>query len=267
MANTKVPATQNPRHYRDPVIRGFRFLAQDVLLKSFVWSICQVHVHGVELLDNVEEPFLAIANHSSHLDAPLVVGSLPYRLSRHLATGAAADYFFDKKLKALTTALFFNAYPVDRGGARTHKGLTGRLLDAKVPLLIFPEGTRSRTGAMAPFRPGVAALSIEKDIPVLPFALVGAFAAWPSTRSVPPTNRPTVHVVIGHPLTALPHETPADFSVRIHNVVTQMYNSTARACDMPTLADWARAAALKQAQAAADRAVQPDDPTDTTSDR
>jgi len=263
----RLPADQNPRHYRDPIIRGFRFLAQDVLLKSFVWSICRVHVHGVELLDNVEEPFLAIANHSSHLDAPLVVGSLPYRLSRHLATGAAADYFFDKKLKAATTALFFNAYPVERSGTRTHKGLTGRLLDAKVPLLIFPEGTRSRTGAMGPFKPGVAALAIDKAVPVIPIALVGAFAAWPNSRPMPPTNHPSVHVVIGHPLTALPQETPAKFSDRLHNVVTEMYNATARAYDMPTLADWARTAALKQAQAEADLASQADVPPETTTEK
>ncbi|MDR0848724.1 MAG: 1-acyl-sn-glycerol-3-phosphate acyltransferase [Propionibacteriaceae bacterium] len=242
-------ATQsNPKYYRNPVRTGIRFVGQDVMLKATVWGLCKVSVHGRDLLDAVKEPFIAISNHSSHLDASLILGSLPQRLSRHVATGAAADYFFDKKLKGLATSLFFNAYPVDRKGAKTHKGLTGRLLDEGIPLLIFPEGTRSRTGAMSPFKPGVAALSIAKSVPCIPFALVGAFAAWPYTRPLPPTNHPEVHVVIGHPLTALKSESPEEFAARMQNVITELYNSTARAYGMPTLDDFARKAALAEAE-------------------
>ncbi|MDX3001674.1 hypothetical protein PWY87_08360 [Kribbella solani] len=57
-----------------------------------------------------------LANHSSHLDAPLPVSHLPVRLTRRLEVGAAAA------------------------------GTSGRLLDAGLSLLIFPEGTRSRDG-------------------------------------------------------------------------------------------------------------------------
>lgn len=255
----------NPKHYRNPVRTGVRFVGQDVVLKATVWSLCKVSVHGRELLDSVEEPFIAISNHSSHFDASLILGSLPQRLSRHVATGAAADYFFDKKLKGLATSLFFNAYPVDRKGAKTHKGLTGRLLDEGIPLLIFPEGTRSRTGAMSPFKPGVAALSIARSVPCIPFALVGAFAAWPYTRPLPPTNHPEIHVVIGHPLTALKSETPVEFAARLQNVITELYNSTARAYGMPTLDDFARKATLAQAEEETDPKVSGQDITTTDS--
>ena len=251
----KTPAAQNPDRYRSAVRSGVRFLAQDVVLKTLVWSACKVQVHGRELLDNVEEPFIVIANHSSHLDASLVLGALPRRLSKHVATGAAADYFFDKKLMGVTTSLFFNAYPVDRSGNRTHKGLTGRLLDAGIPLLIFPEGTRSRTGAMGQFKPGVAGLSISRGVPCIPMALVGAFAAWPYYRSVPPTNHPHIHVVIGHPLTALPNETPEEFTERMQRDVAELYNTTAKAYGMPTLDDYARADALKKAEEAEEAAA------------
>ncbi|MDR2929588.1 MAG: 1-acyl-sn-glycerol-3-phosphate acyltransferase [Propionibacteriaceae bacterium] len=246
---TKPHKSDNPDHYRSPVMSGVRFLAQDVLLKSTVWSLCKVHVHGRDLLENVEEPFIVIANHSSHFDAPLILGSLPRRLSKHVATGAAADYFFDKKLKGLTTSLFFNAYPIERKG-RTHKGLTGRLLDAGIPLLIFPEGTRSRTGALGQFKPGVAGLSISRNVPCIPMALVGAFAAWPYNRPIPPTNHPTIHVVIGHPLTPITGETASAFTQRMQSTIAQMYDMTARAYGMPTLDDFARTAALKRAEEA-----------------
>ncbi|MDR2975613.1 MAG: 1-acyl-sn-glycerol-3-phosphate acyltransferase [Propionibacteriaceae bacterium] len=223
-----------------------RFLAQDVLLKSAVWSLCKVHVHGRELLESVEAPFIVIANHSSHFDAPLVLGALPHRLSKHVATGAAADYFFDKKLKGMTTSLFFNAYPIERKG-RTHKGITARLLDAGIPLLIFPEGTRSRTGALSTFKPGVAGLSISRNVPCIPIALVGAFAAWPRYRAMPPTNHPEIHVVIGHPLTAMPGEVPTAYADRMQRNIAELYDTTARAYGMPTLDDYARKAAIKRA--------------------
>ena len=248
----KTPAVQNPEHYRSAVKSGIRFLGQDVALKTAIWTVCKVQVHGRELLDNVEEPFIVIANHSSHLDASLVLGALPRRLSKHVATGAAADYFFDKKLKGAATSLFFNAYPVDRKGAGspTHKGITGRLLDAGIPLLIFPEGTRSRTGAMGQFKPGVAGLSISRNVPCIPIALVGAFAAWPYNRPMPPTNHPHIHVVIGHPLTALPGESAEAFTERMQRDVAELYNTTARAYSMPTLDDYARTLAIKQAEEA-----------------
>jgi 1-acyl-sn-glycerol-3-phosphate acyltransferase len=240
------PANQNPRHYRSRVRGGVRLVAQDVFLKSMIWSFCKVQVHGLERLDNVETPFIVVANHSSHLDAPLIFGALPHRLSKHLATGAAADYFFDKKLKGMTTSLFFNAYPVERKGLRTRQGLTSRLLDDGIPLLIFPEGTRSRTGAMGTFKPGVAALSISRDVPCLPVALVGAFAAWPYYRSIPPTNHPTIHVVFGHPVSALPGEIAHQFAERIRRDVAELYNTTAKAYGLPTLDDYERSVVLSR---------------------
>jgi 1-acyl-sn-glycerol-3-phosphate acyltransferase len=242
---------------------GLRLVAQDVVLKSTIWGLCKVRVHGLERLDNLEPPFIVVANHSSHLDAPLIVGALPHRLSKNLATGAAADYFFDKRVKGMATSLFFNAYPIERKGLRTRQGLTGRLLDSGVPLLVFPEGTRSRTGAMGPFKPGVAALSISRDVPCLPVALVGAYAAWPYYRSIPPTDRPQVHVVFGHPVTAVAGEIAHQFAQRLGRNVAELYNTTARAYGMPTLDDYERSVVLSRAKRSQDPAssTSPTSPT------
>ncbi len=237
-----------------------RFVAQQMVMKPYVWSALRVHTHGERRLDALEAPFLVIANHSSHLDTPLIFGALPRRLSRNLAAGAAADYFFQAKLRSLPTRLFFNAYPVDRGGMRAHRGMSGRLLDSGIPLLIFPEGTRSRTGAMSRFKSGVAALSTQHDIPVLPIALVGAYAAMPYGAKLPVAGRPDVHVVFGTPLKATPGETIAAFNERLYRYVVELHDSTARAYGMPTQTDFHRAVALRaaaqKAQPKLDRAVE-----------
>jgi len=167
-----------------------RFVSQELLLKPFIWRILKVNIHGLANIESLEAPFVVVANHSSHLDAPLVVGSLPRRLSKFLATGAAADYFYASKIKSLSTALVANTYPIERRGLRTRKGLSKLLLSDGVPLLIFPEGTRSRTGAMGPFTPGVAALCISHNAPAVPIALVGAFAAWPYGQGHLPRGTP-----------------------------------------------------------------------------
>ncbi|MDR1768257.1 MAG: 1-acyl-sn-glycerol-3-phosphate acyltransferase [Propionibacteriaceae bacterium] len=226
-------------------------------MKPYIWSAVSVHTHGRVNLDQLKAPFIVIGNHSSHLDACLIMGALPRRLSRNLAAGAAADYFFDSWYKALSTSLFFNAYPVDRQGLRNKKGLSGELLNDGVPLLIFPEGTRSRTGGMGPFTPGVAHLSISRNVPVLPIALVGAYAAMPYGASVPVPGRPPVHVVFGRPLKANPKEVPREFTDRLRRYVVEMHDTTARAYGMPTQADFARANALRDAAVADENGLQP----------
>jgi len=238
--------TVDPRHYRSRIRSGVRLVTQDVLMHRTVWTMCKVHVYRRELLDTVEAPYIVVANHTSHLDAPLIFGALPHRLSKHLATGAAADYWFKNKAKGTVTSLFLNTYPVERKGLRTRKGLTGQLLDEGIPLLIFPEGTRSRTGAIGRFTPGVAALSISHGVPVIPVAIVGAFAAWPYYRSIPPTNRPDVHVVFGHPLTPVPGEIAHQFADRMQRIIAELHDAVAKAYKMPTLTDYERAAVLSR---------------------
>ena len=136
-------------------------------------------VVGTKLLKNVPKAFVVVANHSSHLDAPLIMGALPRKQARYLAAGAAADYFFDVWWRRGLTALFFNAFPVDRSGSNPRSVSAKSLLDRGVPLLVFPEGTRSKTGEMGRFKPGAASLAIASDVPCVPVALIGAGAAHP----------------------------------------------------------------------------------------
>jgi 1-acyl-sn-glycerol-3-phosphate acyltransferase len=236
--------------YKSNVNRAARFAAQVLLLKPAVWSQLSVEVHGVENTATIadDQAFLVIANHSSHFDAPLIFGALPRQLAGRMATGAAADYFFKHWYTAGPTALFFNAFPVDRSGSRNRRGMAGQLLADDVPLLIFPEGTRSRTGAIGSFNPGSAGLAIKSGIPVLPLALVGAFAAWPAGRSRWLPGRPKVHVAIGKPMWPDPGEIAHDFSQRLRRAIIELHDATALAYDMPTQERMAQLAAIEGAK-------------------
>lgn len=206
-------------------VAGVRFVAQRGILKPLVWRLVRVSVQGVEAISDLEAPFIVVANHSSHLDAPLVIGGLPRRLSRYLAAGAAADYFFDVQWRKWLTTLFFNAFAVERNSEGKRSGSSRSLLERKVPLLIFPEGGRSQYGEMGPFKSGAAALAITTGTPCLPIALVGASEAMPRGVNWPLRGRQPVTIVFGSPMVADDGETAEQFSQRLSGEVRRLHET------------------------------------------
>ncbi|MGP9538407.1 lysophospholipid acyltransferase family protein [Brachybacterium sp. AOP43-C2-M15] len=172
----------------------------------------------------IRGPFVLVSNHSSHIDAPMLARGLPWAQARFLSTGVAVDYFFNVWYKRLFVRLIFNAFPIDRGGSRKHSGTSRKLLRAGVPILVFPEGGRQKTGELADFKPGAAALAIGVGVPVVPAAIVGAHEAMPKGRSWPVPGRPPVRVVFGEPMISLEGESAVDFSARIRAAVKNLYD-------------------------------------------
>ncbi len=130
-------------------------------------------------------PFLIVANHVTMLDGALVLYALPGTLRRRMAIAMSGEMLRDfrsaKGLAALPlrttywllTALF-NVFPLPRlQGFRRSFAHAGEAIDRNYSILIFPEGTRSRSGRLGPFRPGIGLLATQAGIPVLPVALVG----------------------------------------------------------------------------------------------
>lgn len=209
--------------FRSPVRRLARRIARTVFLRGIAYRTVRRTVVTDPAAERLEGPCIVVANHSSHLDAPLVLGSVPPRVRRDLATGVAADYFFTAPHKRLFTELVFNAFPVDRTGGGANRGLSKQLLRAGVPLLIFPEGTRSRTGKMGSFKIGAAGLAKAVGVPVLPVALIGAYEAMPRGARWPRRGRPPVVVAVGEPLQARHKEPTAAFNGRIETAVRELY--------------------------------------------
>lgn len=197
-------------------VAAARFVAQRGLLKPLVWSLTRVTVLGRERLEQLREDkgFIVVANHSSHLDTPLIVGSLPRPLARYLAAGAAADYFFDVWWRRGLTALFFNAFPVRRTATSTEPVSSKGLLTRGVPLMIFPEGTRSKDGEVADFKPGAAGLALACSVPIVPIALIGVHLAHPRGTNWPKRGRLPVGVVYGAPIVPEPGESSAHLTTR-----------------------------------------------------
>ncbi len=151
-----------------------------VLLRTTFRTWNGLKVIGRENLP-AEPPFVLVANHTSHLDAPLLTSALPLTWRDQAFPIAARDVFFERYSLAAFSAMFINAIPLFRSvnGGRGLAEMRERLLGEPCIMLLFPEGTRTRTGVMNRFKSGVGMLVAGTSVPVVPCHIQGAFAAMP----------------------------------------------------------------------------------------
>jgi 1-acyl-sn-glycerol-3-phosphate acyltransferase len=209
---------------RSETARTAREAIQSYVLRPLVWLETKPTVHGLENLEGLRGPVVWASNHSSHLDAPLVLCSLPRKWRERTVVGAASDYFFDVWWRAAGTALAFNAFPVDRAGGRKVTDEALRLIDDGWSLLLFPEGTRSADGWVQRFRHGTARLCQEMGIPAVPIAIRGAYAAMPRGRGWPRTGRWPVSVRYGRPVFPEAGEHTRSFTERLRHEVARLWD-------------------------------------------
>ncbi len=213
--------------YLDAARARRRHRVRSLVTRPGLRALVNAKVFGEENVEGLEGAFILIPNHTSHLDAPMVFSLLPDFLTERLATGAAADYFYRRKGVAEMTSLFFNTYPIERKGKPrapgqpNAAGMTGRLLRAGVPILVFPEGTRSRSGELGVPKPGAAALAQKVGVPLVPIAMAGGHEAMPVGKLVP-RFRSKVALYIGRPMHSREGERPEDFMARAFEAISLM---------------------------------------------
>ena len=71
-------------------------------------------VNGLDRIDDIATPVVIVPNHSSHLDTPLLLTSLPDTMRHKTVVVAGVDYFFDQRWKAITWSFLIAAVPIDR---------------------------------------------------------------------------------------------------------------------------------------------------------
>jgi 1-acyl-sn-glycerol-3-phosphate acyltransferase len=179
-------------------------------------------VHGLDLLERMgPRSVVFVANHSSHMDTPLILCSLPDDWRRRTAVAAAADYFFDTWWRATGSAIVFNTFPIERRGG-TLSSTPGDLLASGWNIVVYPEGTRSPDGWMRQFRLGAAYLAKQHGVPVVPVGIRGSFAAMPRGRGWPVPGRPPVAVRFGEPLHPSADEGVRELGARIETAVAEL---------------------------------------------
>jgi len=216
-------------------VRLARAVVLDNVGRPLARALAPTTVVGAEELRFVERPAIFAANHTSHLDTPLLLTSLPVRFRHRTVVAAASDYFFDTTWKSTVWSFALAAIPIERTRVNRRSADTAaELLDDGWNIVIFPEGGRSPDGFLQPFRGGAAYLARRTGRPVVPVHLSGTGHVLPKRarpgapapggsgtesrgRRLP--RRAPVTVVFGTPLVPGEGEDARRFSARIHAAV------------------------------------------------
>jgi long-chain acyl-CoA synthetase len=182
-------------------------------------------VEGLEHLRGLELPALLISNHASHVDTVSIIRALPRGMRDKLAVAAAQDYFFRYPLVGAATSLLLNTFPFSRQGAvRTSLEHCGYLADEGWSVLIYPEGTRSTTGELLPFKLGIGLLATQMQVPVVPLSVSGGTDVLPKGRVVP---RPApVTVRFGKALSFSEEDDPVETTRQLRQLVADLMTAS-----------------------------------------
>jgi 1-acyl-sn-glycerol-3-phosphate acyltransferase len=142
---------------------------------------------------------IVVCNHLNNADPPMIQRALP----RNVVFMAKQEM-----IDAPIIGLLFKAwgtFPVRRGEADLGALRTAcQLVQNGELLMMFPEGTRSRTGTLGEGHPGTAMIARRTGVPILPVAITGTeHIAWPGVFLKPRSIR-RCRVSIGEPFTLVP---------------------------------------------------------------
>jgi 1-acyl-sn-glycerol-3-phosphate acyltransferase len=170
-----------------------------VLLGPLLRLLCRPTIEGLEHVPERGGAILA-SNHLAVVDSFF----LPLLVPRRITFLAKREYFTQPGFVGWIKKTFFTGVgqvPIDRSGgsaAQAAMDTAVRLLREDKLLGIYPEGTRSPDGRLYKGKTGVARMTLESGVPVIPVAMIGTDKVNPiGSRMWRPRK---VHIKIGEPL-------------------------------------------------------------------
>jgi len=209
-----------------------RRILQSVFFRPLTGYYLKVRVLGKEKVKKLNNPFLLVANHSSHLDALVLTLALPWKARRRFMVAAAADIFEewdsqnasfkDKLVRKTTTVLAIlglNIFPFQRySGIKKSLEYAGISMDKGWSIMIFPEGKLTTDGNINVFKSGVGLLVKEMNVTVIPAKIQGLYEIM-DHRFKWPQKKGEVTLRFGDPITFSPAATYEDITSRLEHEV------------------------------------------------
>jgi 1-acyl-sn-glycerol-3-phosphate acyltransferase len=182
-------------------------------------ALSPVRIVGAEKLKHSPVAVYA-SNHLSYMDTPALFAKLPFQFRILAKQELWKIPFVGWYLKRS------GQVPVDSRSPRS--AVAGLLrgvaaLKAGVPLVLFPEGSRSPDGHMHAAHSGCAFMALRAGVPLVPLALIGTYELLPiHVYSLRP--RPLM-IVVGDPISTegLTTRDADDLTVRLYEEISKMY--------------------------------------------
>jgi 1-acyl-sn-glycerol-3-phosphate acyltransferase len=190
------------------VVSGFIYLSEgDVgyrILRGLVrFILCKFYDLRVEGIENlpVSKRVILAGNHTSVLDGLIVMAAYP-----HKVYFLVAESIFERKILGFI-ARQLGFIPVNRGGFNKEAIREAvRILTTRHTLGVFPEGKISDDENLIVGKKGVAVIAKRTQTPIVPFAIEGAYYAWPKFKKYP--QRHPVQIRFGSPLDITTYQEP-----------------------------------------------------------
>ncbi|WP_139904643.1 lysophospholipid acyltransferase family protein [Clostridium thermarum] len=162
---------------------------------------------------------LFVANHQSYVDIPLILSQIDKPIG----------FIAKKQLKKVPLMSFWmkkiHCVFLDRDSLRDaidsiNQGVKN--LKSHSSMVIFPEGTRSRSDKIGEFKKGSMKLALKASVPIIPITICGSYKAYEEFNTVKPAN---VRLVIGKPLytDALSKEEKINLSEHVKSIIQANY--------------------------------------------
>lgn len=140
-------------------------------------------------------PYIFMANHQGNYDIPVLLGYLPVEFRWLAKTELFRIPLFGRAMTAI------GCIAIDRADRESAFGSLRRaagVLDRGIPIMIFPEGTRSPDGRLLPFKKGGFVLALTSGMPIVPLGIRGSRAIMPKGGRI--IRGGDVALVIGPPI-------------------------------------------------------------------
>ncbi len=171
------------------------YVARTLFSTVLIWiSGIKLKTFGAENVPK-DKPVIFVANHCSHLDIGCLCKSVPINL-----------HFIGKKELIWTPVVGWYMFIaghifIDRSNKKKaieSLNKAAKKIKAGKSVVMYPEGTRSRTGEVGAFKKGAFYLAIDAGVPIIPISINGTYKVWPAkSLKVTPGN---VIVRIGKPI-------------------------------------------------------------------
>ncbi|MHC4561336.1 MAG: lysophospholipid acyltransferase family protein [Planctomycetota bacterium] len=205
------------------------YVTAQALLQVIMCAIWRVRVFN-RRYEPTDGGVLYVCNHQSFLDPPMV----GFSLRRPVHFMARDTLFRGGPFEWLIRSL--NAFPVrrERGDVGAMKESLRRLKGGH-PLVVFPEGTRTRDGHIGRFRPGAAMLAQRGADWIVPVLIDGAYECWPRAKKIPSLGSIVVQYGRPIPKAVARAMTPQELANHVRQTLIEMQADVRRRVGRPPL--------------------------------
>jgi 1-acyl-sn-glycerol-3-phosphate acyltransferase len=180
----------------------------------------KVKIYGLENIDP-KATYVFVSNHASHFDIAVLQWSIPNQLAMIFKKELLKIPIFGWQLKLGPYIMVDRKSP--ESGMRSIEEAKELMKTKSISVLVFPEGTRSRTGELLPFKRGAFHLAAKVGFPIVPVTIIDSDKIMP--KGTFKLKRGVIKLIFDKPINTDHIRSKADELQLMDNIKTIIQNN------------------------------------------